>query len=608
MSKQYKNYQEVPNKYKFDLEFLLEGKTKEERLKELLNFLDQQIKEKDSKYESKESYLKSLKLNDKITIKANKLFNYISNNISVNVVDDKMNSFYEKVQYDFYLKEQELGPEEPRFFKNSSKIEKWIKTEEFISYKKFLQGELDKKKHQLPKAIQEFRQKEKRADISAVNVFSILTNSEINFEDAISSNGKKIKVTNANRVVLSKNKDKKIRKTAAISYRKGFLKHKQSLSNLLYQHFKKITVWSNLEKHKSTINALLYEDRVSEKMLLELYSSVQRNIKTLIKFRNNWNKFYKKKFGEKPTKFDYNVELVTIKNFYTLEETKEEVLNAFKPFGEKYLEIVNKAFKENWVDFMPIKNKRIGAYCIGDTYGINKKLVLMNFDKTFRSVETLAHEMGHAMHSYFSDKVQDQINSQYPIFLAEIASIFNELMLHDYILEKSTNDKFKFYIYEKMINGFIGTVLRQVEWSNFEYDMYKLIEKGKPISTYEKISKVYYENSQKYALKKKKYNSNETFMSVIVPHFYYNFYVYKYAIGQLCAMIFFEKYKKEGPKALQFYINNFLSAGNKKWPLEILKDAGIDLFEPKTYDLGFNTLNDYVNKWIKLGKKIFKLK
>jgi oligoendopeptidase F len=94
--------------------------------------------------------------------------------------------------------------------------------------------------------------------------------------------------------------------------------------------------------------------------------------------------------------------------------------------------------------------------------------------------------------------------------------------------------------------------------------MYKLIEKGKPISTYEKISKVYYENSQKYALKKKKYNSNETFMSVIVPHFYYNFYVYKYAIGQLCAMIFFEKYKKEGPKALQFYINNFLSAGNKK--------------------------------------------
>jgi oligoendopeptidase F len=124
VSKQYKNYQEVPNKYKFDLEFLLEGKTKEERLKELLNFLDQQIKEKDSKYESKESYLKSLKLNDKITIKANKLFNYISNNISVNVVDDKMNSFYEKVQYDFYLKEQELGPEEPRFFKNSSKIEK----------------------------------------------------------------------------------------------------------------------------------------------------------------------------------------------------------------------------------------------------------------------------------------------------------------------------------------------------------------------------------------------------------------------------------------------------------------------------------------------------
>ena len=608
MLKQYKSYKDVPEKYKYDLKFLLENKTKEELLKETLKIFDQLIKIKDSKYNSKASYLKALKLFDEFTIKSNKLFNYITNNISINVVDDKMNSFYEKVKFEFYKKNQELGVEEARFFKNASKIKKWAQKKEFLVYKKVLLSQLEDKKHKLPKAIQEFRKKESRADISASKVFEILTNSEMDFGFATNSKGKKIKVTNANKLVLSKHKDKKVRKTFAIAYRNGYLKHKHSLSNLLYQHFKNTTVWSNIKKFNSTIEFLLYSDRVPKKMLLTLYLAVQKGKKPLIKFRKNWRKFYKAKFNESPTKYDYNVDLITIKNKYTIKESIEKVLNSLKPFGKKYHKVLKKAFEENWIDFMPVKNKRSGAYSIGQTFGIEKKLLFMNFDGTFRSIETLSHEIGHSMHSYFSDKHQEQVNSQYPIFLAEIASIFNELMLHDYVLKTSKNDKLKFYIYEKMISGFMGTVLRQVEWSNFEYDVYKLIEEGKPISSYEKIAKIYYDNSQKYALKKSKFNPKDSFYGILVPHFYYHFYVYKYAIGQICAMIFFEKYKQEGKKAIQFYIDKFLSAGGKDWPLEILKESGIDLLDPKTYDIGFKTLKKYVDEWVKLGNKIFKIK
>ena len=608
MVKQYKSYKDVPKKYKYDLEFLLENKTKEKVLEDVLKTFDQLIKIKNSKYDSKEAYLESLKLSDQFAIKSNKLFNYITNSISVNIVDNKMNSFFEKVKFEFYKKTQEFGPEEARFFKNSSKIAKWAKTKEFLVYKKNLLGQLENKKHQLSKAIQEFRQKESRADISASSVFEILTNSEIDFGFATNSKGKKIKVTNANKLILSKHKDKKVRKTSSIAYRNGYLKHQHSLSNLLYQHFKKTTVWSSIRKFNSTIEFLLHSDRVSEKMLLTLYSAIEKSKKPLVQFRKNWKKFYKAKFGERPTKYDYNVDLITLKNKYTPKESMKKVLKSLEFFGEEYTRILKKAFSDNWIDFMPVKNKRTGAYSIGQTYGIKKKLLFMNFDGTFRSVETLAHEIGHSMHSYFSDKHQEQINSQYPIFLAEIASIFNELMLHDYVLKTSKDDKLKFYIYEKMILGFMGTVLRQIEWSNFEYDMYKLIEKGIPVSSYEKIAKVYYDNSQKYALRKSKFNLKNSFYGILVPHFYYDFYVYKYAIGQICAMIFFEKYKQEGPKALQFYIEKFLSAGNKDWPLETLKKAGIDLTKRQTYDKSFKILKKYVNQWIKIGNKIFKTK
>ncbi|WKX02305.1 M3 family oligoendopeptidase [Candidatus Mycoplasma mahonii] len=607
MAKEYKTHKDVEKKYKWNLDELLGGKTPNKAIEDVLNELKKEIKIKDNKYDSAESYLKYLKQEDALAKKVNVLFNYLSNSISINVIDPNANKYMDKMQYGLYQIKQELGSEDIRFFKNSTKLVKWAKLPKFKPYKFHIENKLEEKKYQLSKEIQAFRIKQSRADISALEPFSILTNSEIEFGYATTTSGKKIKITNANRVELSKHKDAKVRKTSQISYFNAFLKHKSSLSNLLYQHKKEESTMGLIEGHKSAIDALLFSDRSSRKLLETLFTSVQSNVPLVRKFNNAHKKFYKTKFGTPLTKYDKNVEMINNNLKISPEDAIKDVLNSVKPFGKEYEDKVKEALKSNWVDFMPVKNKQSGAYSIGGAYGMDKILILMNFDGTIRSAETLAHEMGHSMHSYYSCEYNNAMNSEYKIFVAEIASIFNELMYFDYLAKKSDDVKLKFKIAEQKVNGFIGTVFRQVEWANYELDLYDQIDKGVPLGSFKAISKVYFENHKKYTIKKNpKYKEIDAVPAIYVPHFYYGFYVYKYAIGQLVASIFFNKYKEEGTVVLEKYINKFLKAGGTKNPLDILKDAGVDLLNPSIAELGFKTLEDNINEYINLGKKIFK--
>ena len=607
MAKQYKTHSAVPKKYKWDLTFLLDGKTPEEAINAVLKDFRKELKIKDSKYDSPEAYLKYLKANEKMAENYFKLSNYISNSTSLNVADPVPAALAQKFQFGMYEINKEMGSEDVRFFKNSAKLAKWAKLPKFKEHKHSIETKLEEKKFQLPKAIQEFRIKESRADIDAEAPFSILTNTELDYGFATTTGGKKIKVTPANRNALSKHKDAKVRKTASISYMSAYLKHKGTLSNLLFQHKKSESTFALIEGHKSAIDGLIFDDRSSRELLENLFSSVQDSLGTLKKFQGAHKKFYKAKFGKTMTKYDGNVELINADLKVTADQAMKDVAGALKPFGKEYHDVVKDAFKNNWVDFMPVVNKRSGAYSIGATYGIDKKLILMNFDETIDATSTLAHEMGHSMHSYFSDKYNSLTNAQYKIFVAEIASIFNELMYYDYLLKNTDDDKLKFKINGEIVSGFIGTVHRQIEWANYELDVYDQIDKGTPLGTYEALSKVYLDNHTKYSTKKNpKYTELDAVPAIYVPHFYYGFYVYKYAVGQLVANIFFKKYKEQGAPALQEYIDNFLKAGGSKNPLDILKDAGVDLLDPKTTELGFKAFEDNVNEYIRLGNKLFK--
>lgn len=608
--KEYKKHEQVPKQYRWDIDALLQNYTIEQLIEQVLQGYRKLIETKDTKYLSGAAYLQALKTEDELSELMNKVHNYISNKISQNVVDAVMIELSQKFNYEIYKLQQEMGSEESRFFKHIDKIREWAQKPEFADFKHYLVSHLECEKHRLSEEIEEFRLQEERADISASEVFEILTNAELKFRKAIDSKGKQIVVNESNRSVLAKHRDFNVRKSASLSYRQAYLDHKGTLSNLLFQHFKHIATWAKIKKFSSSVTALTFSDRVDKNVLETLYNAVQKNITIFKKVHRYHGIFYQKKFDKKMTKYDLEVELIKKSSHYTIEEAQKLVINSIKPFGQEYTHVVQKALlEEQWVDYMPVQNKRKGAYSIGGSFGIAKKYILMNFDGTLRAVETLAHEMGHSMHSYFSDQNNNLRNSQYPIFLAEIASIFNELMLFDYLLNTTNSDQIKFDIYQKMIFGFMATVVRQTEWSNYEYDLYNLIDQGQPVATYEAISQVYYKNSLKYNYSKvQKFKAENQYPAIFVPHFYYHFYVYKYAIGQICANIFYRKYQLEGQQALETYIKQFLSVGGRDFPLKILLDAGIDLTKVETYQLGFDFVSELIEKWITLGKKIFKVK
>ncbi|WP_203277001.1 oligoendopeptidase F [Metamycoplasma hominis] len=607
MLKKYNSYSDVEEKYKWDIEDILGNKTYQQLEDEYFDLYSKIIEVKDSKYNSLDQYVEYIELSKKFLILGNKISNYLDNKLNINIVDPTINktiSLFETKSQEYAKK---LGSEANRIFQHKDKIKTWINDDRLIEVKKDLEATLQELDHKLSDDVENYLNDTASGSPVPEDIFSIISDSEVDFGNVLIKN-KKIKITEGNRIALLKNKDEQVRKDVYFNYLNGYLKNKQSLARLLYQHIKEISVNALYRKYNSSLESILLQDHVDKKLLNIIYDAVQKHMYIFKKYNNAKKQFFKAKFNKKLEKWDYFLDLVNVKSSYTIEEAQKILLDVISIMPYEYPEVVKKAIDERWVDYVNVPSKRSGAYSIGGAAGMKKIYILMNFDGTLESVNTLCHEMGHSMHSYFSNKCQSPLRSSYPIFLAEIASIFNELLLNDYLINKSKNIQQQFYLLDSSINDFIGTVLRQTMWSNFEFDLYNAIDENKPLNTYEEIEKLYVENEKKYSTTSKsiKLGDPRNVYSVMVPHFYYYFYVYKYALGYIVANVFFQKYKQEGQEALKNYINKFLSAGDIDWPANILKDAGVDIYNEDIYNLAFEVLNQKVDKYIKLGKKIFK--
>lgn len=607
MLKKYNSYSDVEEKYQWDIEDILGNKTYQQLEDEYFDLYSKIIEIKDSKYNSLDQYVEYIELSKKFLILGNRISNYLDNKLNINIVDPTINktiSLFETKSQEYAKK---LGSEANRIFQHKDKIKTWINDDRLIDVKKDLEATLQELDHKLSDDVENYLNDTASGSPVPEDIFSIISDSEVDFGNVLIKN-KKIKITEGNRIALLKNKDEQIRKDVYFNYLNGYLKNKQSLARLLYQHIKEISVNALYRKYNSSLESILLQDHVDKKLLNIIYDAVQKHMYIFKKYNNAKKQFFKAKFNKKLEKWDYFLDLVNVKSSYTIEEAQKILLDVISIMPYEYPEVVKKAIDERWVDYINVPSKRSGAYSIGGAAGMKKIYILMNFDGTLESVNTLCHEMGHSMHSYFSNKCQSPLRSSYPIFLAEIASIFNELLLNDYLISKSKNIQQQFYLLDSSINDFIGTVLRQTMWSNFEFDLYNAIDENKPLNTYEEIEKLYVENEKKYSTTSKsiKLGDPRNVYSVMVPHFYYYFYVYKYALGYIVANVFFQKYKQEGQEALKNYINKFLSAGDIDWPANILKDAGVDIYNEDIYNLAFEVLNQKVDKYIKLGKKIFK--
>lgn len=348
-------------------------------------------------------------------------------------------------------------------------------------------------------------------------------------------------------------------------------------------------------KYKTVLESSLNGNKIPVSVYENLINQVHKNLPTLYRFL----KLKAKMLGVDQLHY-YDLYTPLVKSVdikFNIEEGQNLLLDVFKPMGEEYVSTVKKSFAERWIDYAATNGKRSGAYSSGAAYDFHP-YILMNWTDDYESVSTLAHELGHTMHSYFSNKHQSFVDAQYATFVAEIASTINETLLNNYMVKNVKNNEEKLYLLGSYLDLLRTTIFRQTSFAEFEWELHKRIENGSPL-TGEEISKIYYDIV-------KKYYGNDEGVCVIddyiayewayIPHFInYTYYVYQYSTSLIYATAFAEKIVKEGQPAVdKFY--NILKGGSSDYPIELIKKAGLDSLSSEAFDLTMAKMNKIMDQ------------
>jgi oligoendopeptidase F len=368
------------------------------------------------------------------------------------------------------------------------------------------------------------------------------------------------------------NYDRNVRKDAFDSLYKTYDQHKNTSAAMLSAQMKQLNFFAKMRHYDSPLEAALDETAVNTKVYRNLIKAVHKNMDLMYKYVALRKKLLK---YEHLHMYDLYVPMVpNATRDISFDEAKEDVINALSVLGDDYVALLRKGFENRWIDIYENTGKRSGAYSAGTN--LPHPYVLLNYKNSLESEFTLAHEMGHAIHSYLSNMNQPVIDADYKIFVAEVASTCNEALLMQYLLKKTTDKKEKAYLINHFLEQFRTTLYRQTMFAEFELKMSELILNGDSINatsacdTYHDLIDLYFGNEIVH-------DKNIDLEWARIPHFYYNFYVYQYATGFSAAIALSQKILNEGEPAVKAYKEKFLSAGCSKDPVSILKDAGVDM-------------------------------
>lgn len=418
------------------------------------------------------------------------------------------------------------------------------------------------------------------------NAFNYIDNADINLGKIKDEDGNLVELTNSNYIKYMTSSNRSVRIDAFNHMYEYFKGLKNTISACLKGNIKENFFLSKVKKYSSPLEASMYSDNIDVSVYKNLIDVVHDNMNLMYDYMDLRKKVLNL---DEMHMYDIYVDLVKIDNAdIPFEKGKEIVFNALKPLGSTYINDLKKAFDERWVDIYPNKGKKSGAYSWGsyDTY----PYLLLNYNNTTDSVVTMAHELGHSMHSFYSDKNQNYFNSQYPIFLAEIASTVNEVLLNDYMYKNANSKDEKIFYLTEMLDKIRATIYRQTMFAEFEMIMHDKEDKGIAL-TEEEFSNTYYELNKLY------YGDNVVSDDLIryewarIPHFYTSFYVYKYATG-LSAALAIATDILNGKDGVRDAYLKFLSSGCSDYPLNILKSVGVDMTTRKPIEKALNFFKD----------------
>ncbi|MGI6157859.1 MAG: oligoendopeptidase F [Saccharofermentanales bacterium] len=456
-------------------------------------------------------------------------------------------------------------------------LDRFIESYEPLTmYRHYFDDVIRKKPYQLSPKEEALLARASQVLDSPSETYGILSNADMTFDPVEDEHGNLVPMSHARFGVFLESRDPRVRKDAFQSMYKTFGQFRNTCATTLQNQVRANTLNKDLRGFETGRQAALFRNAVPESVYDSLIEAVHQRLPLLHRYVN----LRKKIMGvDSLHSYDMYVPLVEDVDLrYSFEEAKAILFKALAPLGEAYLTNLHRAFDERWVDWAVNVGKRSGAYS-GGAYDTNP-FVLISWQGTLDNLFTLAHELGHSMHSYMTRHEQPFIYGDYPIFLAEIASTCNEILLTEYLLKTATDDRVRMAVVNHYLDGFKGTVFRQTQFAEFEHLIHLADEAGTPL-TADFLSKTYGDLNKKY------YGEGLTFDPDIanewarIPHFYMNYYVFQYATGFSAATAFAEAILNEGAPAVERYLG-FLSAGRSDWPIDVLKKAGVDMTEPET--------------------------
>ena len=427
---------------------------------------------------------------------------------------------------------------------------------------------------------------------TAENTFESLTDADMTFPDIV-IDGNHLELTESNYSNYLDDDNREIRKQAFNNLLGTYGEYKNTLASTFSGNVELLTSMAKIKKFNSSLESSLYPDNIDVSVYNNLIDTINKNLDVLYKYYD----LKKECLGVSELHL-YDIYRTMVADYnkkYTFDEAKETVLDALKVLGNDYITNLNKAFSERWIDKYNNKGKRGGAYSSG--FYDTKPYVLLNFEGKYNDVTTLAHELGHSMHTYYSCSSQPYNLSSYNIFVAEVASTVNELILVRYLLKNSNVKEEKLFLLNKLMELYKATIYRQVMFAEFERDMHHDLENGE-VLTNEYLSSKYLDIVKKYFGPNVVIDENIKNEWMRIPHFYYNFYVYKYAIGLSCATKIVNDI--ENGKVDDYL--SFLKTGGSMYPAEELKVANVDINDPALYTEAIKTFNSYIEEYKEIMK------
>lgn len=589
---QTRNRSDIADQYKWDLSDLYSSedayqKTKEETVKKF----DGILKFKGKLTKSPALLLEGLDYHYAIYKEMMKLSSYAGKLSDLDTRDSKYLAMRQEIGQLFTQYSSKSSFIDPEILTMSKKkIDKFLAKEPRLDvYKFYLYDLLRSKEHMLSEKEEKIVAEAGLISGSAGSIYGIFKNADMPYPTVTLSNGDEVLVDQAGYGRYRATPNREDRKIVFEAFFGKFNDFRRTFGTEMDGNVKSHIFYTNVRNYDNTLERALDANNIPVDVYHSLIENVNKNLDHFHRYLD-----IKRRMMGLDTLYYYDLYAPAVKGIdgeYDYDKARTMILTALKPLGKDYVNVIKEAFDNRWIDVYPTPGKRSGAYSSGSAYDVHP-YILLNYNNLYNDVSTLAHELGHTMQSYLSNKNQPFQTAMYPIFVAEVASTLNEVLLFSEVYNSTNDDDVKLSLLMEYLDGVKGTLFRQTQFAEFELRMHKMAEKGEQITgdsmseLYRGIVRAYYGHDDGVCIVPDYIDVEWAY----IPHFYYNYYVYQYSTSFTASTALAEGILNKEPGAVDKYIN-FLSAGGSKYPIELLKDAGVDMTTSVPFDKTMKMMN-----------------